>query len=163
MHRERANAAGSTYGQVMSAALLEMEKAMRDGTRFDVLWDLPNVPIRGYKNVIRIAESARANPNRAGGPPLTVTVHQGAANWVTAHAATPANVYYTTGADATGTYRNARFYWELYGPAEEDMRIIPPGETVRFQLDKPGAYRLRVATADTEGRTTVEWRALSRQ
>jgi hypothetical protein len=43
------------------------------------------------------------------------------------------------------------------------MRIIPPGETVRFQLDKPGAYRLRIATADTEGRTTVEWRALSRQ
>jgi hypothetical protein len=162
MHRERANAAGSTYGQVMSAALLEMEKAMRAGTRFDVLWDLPNVPIRGYKNVIRIAESARANPNRAGGPPLTVTVNPGAANWVTAHAATPANVYYTTGADATGTYRNARFYWELYGPAEEDMRIIPPGETVRFQLDKPGKYRLRVATADTEGRTSVEWRSLSR-
>jgi hypothetical protein len=40
------------------------------------------------------------------------------------------------------------------------MRIIPPGETVRFQTGGPGRYRLRVAAADRSGRSAVVWRDL---
>ena len=101
-----------------------------------------------------------ARPNYEGAPSLGVVLFASADGWYTAHAATNADVYYSTGADSGGVYRNARFYWELYGPEDEDMRIIPPAETVRFQLGKPGLYRLRVATVDRSGRSTVVWKEI---
>lgn len=162
LHRERKNQFGVTYGEVMTAALLEMEKAMREGVRFDVLWDLPALSTAGYERVVRIDEKARGVARRDGGPAIEVKLMSGPNGWYTGRAWSEADLYYTTGADAAGVYRNARFYWELYGPAEEDMRIIPPGETVRFQLDKPGKYRLRVAGADRDGRSTVVWRDLQK-
>lgn len=161
LNRERSTAAGSTYGEVMSAAFLEMEKAMREGTRFDVLWDLPELPVNGYGRVVRITEGARTGRTATGpGPAVALTISGGEGGWYTGHAASTADLFYTAGADATGVYRNARFYWELYGPNEEDMQIIPPGETVRFHAPKPGVYRVRAAAMDSEGRTTVIWREI---
>ncbi len=160
MHRERSNGAGSTYGNVMAAALAEAEKAMREGVRFDMLWDLPGLEPRGYARVVRIAGNAPAPARAVGGPRIDLTVQATGNGWFTASAATDADVYYTTGAGPDGIYRNARFYWELYGPNEENMHIIPPGETVRFQTGGPGKYRLRVAAADRAGRSTVVWRDL---
>ncbi len=161
MHRERANGAGGTYGSVMGAALAEMEKAIRDGVRFDVLWDLPGVEPKGYARVVRIGENASAPARRGEGPAVSVTISGGAGGWYTGRAESRGDLYYTTGADATGVYRNARFYWEVYGPEEEDMRIIPPSETVRFHLTRPGKYRARVGAVDREGRSTVEWREIT--
>jgi len=156
---ERKNTAGSTYGEVMAALFWQIQRAMEQGTSFDILWDLPGVKPNGYRQVLQISESTRMERPRYGaGPSLDVTLFPGSDGWYTAHAETNADVFYTTGADSGGVYRNARFYWELYGPEEEDLRIIPPGETVRFQLPKPGAYRLRVATADRSGRSTVVWK-----
>ncbi len=84
---------------------------------------------------------------------------------------TSAPVYYTLGTDSIGVCRNAMVAWELYGPAEEDYRfiqsagsklnVITTGKrseaTIRFQLARPGEYRLRVATVDLAGRTAVVW------
>jgi len=159
LHRERKNGAGSTYGEVMSAVFAEMEKAMRDGVSFDVVWDIPEIRPQGYKRVVKIGEDARV-VRGGGGPALHVEITGGSGGWFTGRASTDADVFYTAGADATGVYRNARFYWELYGPGEEDMQIIPPGETVRFRAPGSGPYRVRVATVDRAGRSTVVWKEI---
>ena len=63
--------------------------------------------------------------------------------------------------------------WELYGPQAEDHQFLGPRDrehavnrtasgaevTVRFKVIKPGSYRLRAATVDTAGRTTVVWKS----
>ena len=84
---------------------------------------------------------------------------------------TTAPVYYTFGADTRGVCHNAMVAGELYGPAEEDYRFLTPqglkprivttGKIseviVEFRLDRPGQYRLRAATVDLAGRSTISW------
>jgi hypothetical protein len=80
-------------------------------------------------------------------------------------------VYYTTGADRRGVYHNAMVLWELYGPGEEDYRtltgrVAPPEPRnsaaavveARFTVERAGRYRLRAATTDLAGRSTVVWK-----
>jgi hypothetical protein len=84
-------------------------------------------------------------------------------------------VYYTLGANPKGIYRNVKVLWELYGPDEEDYRFLL-GENrephirnegkwtrveIEFKIGRPGEYRLRAATVDLAGRTTVVWRSIS--
>ena len=84
-------------------------------------------------------------------------------------------VYYTLGANPKGIYRNVKVLWELYGPGEEDYRFLL-GENrephirnegkwtrveIEFKIGRPGEYRLRAATVDLAGRTTVVWRSIS--
>jgi hypothetical protein len=84
----------------------------------------------------------------------------------------PSPVYYTLGANSKGIYRNVKVLWELYGPGEEDYRFLL-GENreprireegrqtrveIEFKIGRPGQYRLRAATVDLAGRTTVVWR-----
>ncbi len=122
-----------------------------------------------------VLPAARALAAPGGSPPeLTVTV-EAKAGIVIASARvreTGAPVFYTLGAGTDGVYRNALVAWELYGPAEEDCQIFaPPGlkpdvtlepgggvARARFPASKPGRYRLRAATVDAVGRTTVVWR-----
>ena len=61
--------------------------------------------------------------------------------------------------------------WELFGPGEEDYRFLNRDHSeiridqtesvaeveIRFTLNRPGNYRLRVATVDLAGRTAVAW------
>ena len=84
---------------------------------------------------------------------------------------TTAPLYYTLGMNKSGIYHNAFAAWELYGPGEEDYRVLtPPGLEPRavttgrkteviteFGLNRPGQYRLRVAAVDLAGRSTVVW------
>jgi hypothetical protein len=86
-----------------------------------------------------------------------------------------APVYYTLGANAKGIYRNVKVLWELYGPGEEDYRFLlgesqeprlreEDGRTrveIEFKIGRPGPYRLRAATVDLAGRTTVVWRNIA--
>jgi hypothetical protein len=102
------------------------------------------------------------------------TVRGSAPLQVEAHARvqeTTAPIYYTHGADPAGLYHNALVLWELFGPADEDYRFLTPPQLrpttrsagashevqTRFALGRPGQYRLRVATCDLAGRTTVLW------
>jgi len=83
-----------------------------------------------------------------------------------------ADVYYTLGANSKGIYGNAMVLWELYGPGEEDYRFLS-GENrephideegsrtsveIQFTIGQSGEYRLRAATVDLAGRTTVVWK-----
>jgi hypothetical protein len=82
-----------------------------------------------------------------------------------------APIYYTTGADRRGVYHNAMVLWELYGPGAEDYRLLTGRVTrleaiegaaavveTRFAVEQTGRYRLRVATTDLAGRSTVVWK-----
>jgi hypothetical protein len=84
-------------------------------------------------------------------------------------------VFYTTGADARGVHHNARVLWELLGPAPEDYRMLrsigdKPRTTLdgrtatvelEFRVGQPGRYRLRAATTDETGRSTVAWEEIT--
>lgn len=194
LNLERVNRRGVTHRKVMAAAFTELERCLRLGIAFDCLWDLPGLPLDGYREVVRVREDARVEvmsrgrravrsgprvPERAdgAGPELTVLecglIGLGPTATVKAVARVvegDAPVYYTTGTDREGLYPNVRVLWELYGPGEEDYRSIlathievdprRPGEAIveiRFQLDRPGRHRLRVATTDLAGRSTVVW------
>lgn len=121
-------------------------------------------------------------PERAGGTPPQLTVKlstRSAADAVeiTARAriqGTAGKVYYSYGADDEGVYRNAMVAWELYGPEEQDQVVLTPNRlrpnvvtdssgatvTVNFKLTSPGNYRLRAATVDVAGRTSVVWQSI---
>jgi hypothetical protein len=133
------------------------------------------------KGTLAILDGARA-PERADGTPpqLAVTLSsRSEANTVeiTARARveeTTAKIYYTFGADDEGVYSNAMVAWEIYGPGEQDQLVLIPdklkprveidrsGGTVvmSFKLTSPGNYRLRAATVDVTGRTTVVWQPI---
>ena len=86
-----------------------------------------------------------------------------------------APVFYTLGTDPDGVYQNAVVAWELYGPGEEDYRPLQPPRlqprvdrragryevAVNFRIAKPGNYRLRAATVDLAGRSTVVWTSIT--
>jgi hypothetical protein len=85
---------------------------------------------------------------------------------------TTAPVFYTQGAGKDGIYRNTYVLWELYGPEEEDYTdfwkerwnvVVREKDKsaivkIKFKIDKPGNYRLRVSTTDVAGRSTVVWK-----
>jgi len=85
---------------------------------------------------------------------------------------TTAPVFYTQGAGKDGIYRNTYVLWELYGPEEEDytdfwkerwdVAVVEKGNSatveIKFNINKPGNYRLRVSTTDVAGRSTVVWK-----
>ena len=117
-------------------------------------------------------------PERPAGKPPQLSVElsaqdNAAPNTFTARArvtegASP--VYYTTGTDERGVYQNVMVVWELYGPREEDYRTLasrvtqlpaadqPAWVETTFTVSQPGRYRLRAATTDLAGRSTVVWK-----
>jgi len=86
-----------------------------------------------------------------------------------------APIYYTLGADPKGIYKNVKVFWELYGPEEEDYRsllnwnqephVYDEGARayvdIKSKINRPGKYRLRAATVDLAGRTTVVWKNIT--
>jgi hypothetical protein len=194
LNLERVNGKGVKYREVMSNFFTEIERCLRLGVAFDLLWDLPGIQPSGYREIVRIREDGKVEvvensqplmlnharvPVRPSGPPpnlnVTLSASEGKAPLaITARAnvvETTAPVYYTFGTDTKGVYHNAMVAWELYGPGEEDYRFLtPPGlkprvvkaaksseVLVEFKLDHPGNYRLRAATVDLAGRSTVTW------
>ena len=131
---------------------------------------------------LTVLDRARA-PERAGGTPprlaITLSSHSEAdAVEITARGRveeTSAKVYYTFGADDEGVYRNAMVAWEIYGPEEENQLVLIPNRLkpsvvmdgsggtvdVSFKLNSPGSYRLRAATVDVTGRTSVVWQPIT--
>ncbi|MBL8209302.1 MAG: hypothetical protein JNK87_01245 [Bryobacterales bacterium] len=190
LNLERTNGRGVTHRAVMSLFFSEIERLFKSGEPFDLLWDLPNLPPTGYRNVIRVREDATvegapaAKPPAAleGAPPrLTLTLSPQATPkdlQITAKARvdeTSNKVFYTFGTDSDGVYRNALVAWELYGPESPDQLLLIPDQLkpraildntggtveVTFSLTRPGRYRLRAATVDTAGRATVVWHPLT--
>jgi hypothetical protein len=149
LNLERVNSKGVKYRAVMHNFFTEIERCFRLGVSFDLLWDLPGIAPKGYREVVRVREDgkvevhadgrsvvldhARAVVRPAGlAPRLTVTLAAQAtekATEITALAKvveTTAPVYYTLGADIEGVYHNAMVAWELYGPEDEDYLFLMP-------------------------------------
>ncbi|MFN0166362.1 MAG: hypothetical protein ACKV22_08010 [Bryobacteraceae bacterium] len=195
LNLERINRRGVKHRVVMSNFFTEIERCLRLGVEFDLLWDLPGKAVTGYRETVRIREDGKVEvtqngktavtglarvPVRPGGEPPRLSVVHSAQSGpdaveVTARARvveTTAPVFYTFGADTTGIHHNALVAWEVFGPHEEDeVYLMPAGlkpkvdpargqVEVTFKLKRPGSYRLRAATVDLAGRSTVVWRRL---
>ncbi len=132
--------------------------------RKSTLHDGPRIPNRSAGDPPRLSIELSTE---TGNVPLTVTIRA-----ILVEGSSP--VYYTLGADSEGIYRNMKVLWELYGPDEEDYRfllsenqhphIIEEGKQTKVELKfiirQPGKYRLRAATVDMAGRTTVAWKSI---
>jgi hypothetical protein len=197
LNMERTNTHGVKYRRVMGNFLTEIERCIRLGVGFDLLWRLDSIAPQGYREIVVIREdgmvevssrqgfmlldSARVPERPAGDPPkLAVDVYPGtsaAPAEITVRALVTtgsAPVYYTQGANAEGIYRNQIVLWELYGPEPEDYtdfwgrRWDAPvthhdgyaSSELRFAIEKPGHYRLRVSTSDLAGRSATVWKEL---
>ncbi len=149
LNLERANTQGVKYRKVMQNFFTEIERCLRLGISFDLLWDLPGIAPQGYREMVRIREDGKVEVHAAGksmvldgarvparpagaAPHLAVAFRahsDGKSVEVAALAAvteTTAPVYYTVGADFGGIYHNAMVAWELYGPEEEDYLFLMP-------------------------------------
>jgi hypothetical protein len=194
LNLERMNQKGVKYRTVMSNVFTEIERCLRLGVAFDLLWDLPGVQPSGYRETVHVREDGKVEveaegrgvvldqarvPVRPSGIPPGLAVELSAREGkapleITARASVVENsapVFYTYGTDSAGVYHNAVVAWEIYGPGEEDYRHLQPAGlkprvtrkdssyevTVNFTLARPGNYRLRTATVDLAGRTTVTW------
>ena len=147
LNLERHNREGIKYRTVMHNFFTEIEKAIRLGVAFDLLWDLPELKLSGYREVVRIREDGKVEvtendetvlhetartPTRPNGIPPILTVDTSISQANTAfevHACATvtkgsASVYYTRGADKSGIYNNEMVLWELFGPEEEDYRFL---------------------------------------
>jgi hypothetical protein len=143
LNMERTNQYGIKYRQVMSNFLLEIERCLRLGVEFDLFWNLENLALPEYREVITVQETGQVlvaaegkvqllnsgrTPERPAGvaPQLLVAVTTDATVrpvTVTARAKVTegsAPIFYTPGMDKNGVYHNQYVLWELYGPAEED-------------------------------------------
>ena len=129
----------------------------------------------------RVLDGPRVPPRAPGPPPeLKVTLVEkvsGGGLQISALAKvveTSAPVYYTYGAATDGVVYNEMVAWELYGPKPQDHEFLTPenwakavtptptgGEVrVKFKVTRPGIYRLRASTVDTDGRSTVVWKQI---
>lgn len=147
LNLERHNTEGVKYRTVMHNFFTEIERAIRLGVAFDLLWDLPDLRLSDYREVVRIREDgqvevrdsgkttlhedARTPPRPTGTPPtlaLNMAVSQTDAPFEVCVCATvtqgAASVYYTRGADESGIYNNEMVLWELFGPEAEDYRFL---------------------------------------
>ena len=131
----------------MSNFFTEIERCLRFGVAFDLLWDLEGLKLSGYREVVRIREDGKVEINESGkkglheggrvpfrppGKPPQLTIElsndEGRTPLEITAAATIAQgsaaVYYTLGANAQGVYENAMVLWELLGPEAEDYRFL---------------------------------------
>lgn len=195
LNLERKNRKGVQYRTVMGNFFTEIERCIRMGVAYDLVWDVDGLQLRDYREVVRVREDGKVEVETGGRKvvhdgPRTPARPEGTSPKLTVElAAQPgglparfkalanltegsAPVYYTVGANKQGVYENAKICWELYGPEEEDYRFLlwnnspPKIETdddrstveLEFDIQQPGRYRLRAATVDRAGRTTVVWK-----
>ncbi|MBM3755250.1 MAG: hypothetical protein FJW38_14860 [Acidobacteria bacterium] len=156
---------------VMSRFFAEIERSLREGVSFDLFWDIPGLRLDGCGDIVRVPANTQAvDRRRANGPRLSVTIANGVATAQVEQ--TDAPVYYTLGADPSGVLHNALVLWELFGPNDEDYFSLLAKDMrpdvrwhsatqaeVRIALPQlaAGRYRLRGATVDTAGHSTVVW------
>ena len=147
LNLERYNREGVKYRTVMHNFFTEIERAIRFGVAFDLIWDLEGLKLSDYREVVRIREDGKVTvnesnetvlhegarlPARPNGIPPTLCVNvpipQADVPIEVQASATvtegSASVYYTRGANEVGVYNNEMVLWELFGPEEEDYRFL---------------------------------------
>ncbi len=147
LNLERRNREDVKYRTVMHNFFTEIERAIRLGVAFDLVWNLEGLELSDYREVVRIREDGKVEvhedndmvlhdsariPTRPTGTSPTLAVDasilQTDASFEVHACATvtkgSAAVYYTRGADKNGIYNNEMVLWELFGPEEEDYRFL---------------------------------------
>lgn len=147
LNLERLNRKGVKHRVIMSNFFTEIERCIRHGVAYDLVWDLEGIDASGYREVVRIREDGKVQviaegkealleaariPIRPSGEPpqLTIELSTSAGKApvkITARATIvqgAAPVYYTIGANAQGIYENSMVCWELFGPGEENYRFL---------------------------------------
>ena len=66
LNLERTNRAGVKYRTVMGNFFQEVERAVRQGVAFDLLWDLPATQPKGYREVVRVREDGKVEVDESG-------------------------------------------------------------------------------------------------
>jgi hypothetical protein len=139
LNMERSNSFGVTYRQVMNNFYIEIERCLRLGIEFDLFWNLENLKLPDYREVVTIREDGKLDvlkdgktvlldrariPNRPeGSPPELVVETKVIGHNIIASAEvkeTTAPIFYTPGADKNGIHNNQYVLWEIFGPEEED-------------------------------------------
>ena len=143
LNMERINSKGVKYRDVMSNFYIEIERCIRLGIEYDSFWNIQNLELDGYREIIEIREDGKIEvtkngmtkildsartPERPDGvsPQLAVKINstKGKVHTeIAAHAEVTEGsspIFYTQGANKDGIYRNVFVLWELYGPEEED-------------------------------------------
>ena len=198
LNMERKNGNGVKYRDVMNNFYIEIERYIRLGVEYDIFWNMENLELNDYREIVTIREDGKVKvaqngksklfdsariPERPDGdrPQLSVEIETSNGNklgTIKARAKVTegsAPIYYTQGAGKNGIYRNTYVLWELYGPEEEDytdfwnerwdVPILEEKKStsveIKFSLDTPGNYRLRVSTTDVAGRSTVVWKEIN--
>jgi hypothetical protein len=198
LNMERKNSYGIKYRDVMSNFYVEIERCIRLGIAYDMFWNLDDLNLTGYDEIVEIREDGKVKitrngkskllntarlPERPGSTPpqLSVKIQGTDGNKTGSYTATAtisagaSPVYYTQGADKNGVYRNTYVLWELYGPDEEDFtdfwnerwNSVVSEENdnatveLKFSIDKPGKYRLKISAADMAGRSSVVWKEIN--
>ena len=163
LNLERCNREGVKYRTVMGNFFTEIERAIRLGVAFDLLWDIDGLKLSDYREVVHIREDGKVEvktdsemvlyegartPTRPNGTPPTLTLNLSIGQTdapveVCASAAVTkgsASVYYTRGADESGVYNNGIVLWELFGPQEEDYRFLNRDQSeMRINQTESGA------------------------
>ena len=197
LNMERINSHGVKYREVMSNFYIEIERCIRLGVEYDLFWNLENLKLNDYREIVVIREDGKVEvtkngttkildsarkPERPEGiqPQLSVEIESASGKAPSAIAARAivtdgsAPIYYTQGANKDGIYRNVYVLWELYGPEEEDytdfwkerwdVSVVENDNSataeIKFNIDKPGNYRLKVSTSDLAGRSKVVWKKI---
>ena len=197
LNMERINSHGVKYRDVMSNFYIEIERCIRLGIEYDAFWDIEDLELNGYDEIVGIREDGKVEitkngkskllnsartPERPEGilPKLAVEINSTsnkAPSTITAVAEVTEGtspIYYTQGANKEGIYRNVYVLWELYGPEEEDytdfwndrwdVSVTEKDNSataeIKFKIDKPGNYKLKVSISDLAGRSSVVWKEI---
>ena len=197
LNMERINSQGVKYRDVMSNFYIEIERCIRLGIEYDLFWNLEDLELNGYDEIVEIRKDGKVEitkngksklfnsartPERPDGvlPQISVEIESTSgivSSEITAHAKVTEGsspIYYTQGAGKDGIYKNSYVLWELYGPEEEDytdfwndrwnVSVTEKNNSaiaeIKFNIDKPGNYRLKVSTSDLAGRSKVVWKEI---
>lgn len=143
LNMERANHHGVKYREVMNNFYIEIERCIRLGVEYDLFWNMENLELERYREVVHIMEDGKVEISKSGdskmlnsarvperpdgdAPQLSVELelengHKPGgviARATVKEGSSP--IYYTQGADKKGVYHNQYVLWEMYGPQEED-------------------------------------------
>lgn len=198
LNMERINSKGVKYRDVMNNFYIEIERCIRLGVEYDSYWNLQDLELNDYREIVviredgnvevikngmtKILDSAR-KPKRPDGvsPQLSVEIKSSNEKGVSIISARAdvtegsSPIYYTQGAGKDGIYKNTYVLWELYGPEEEDYTdfwkdrwdvLVSESDNsanveIKFNIDRPGNYRLKVSTSDLAGRSKVIWKEIN--
>ncbi len=185
LNYEKRNSSGLQIREVLSRVAAEIERCFRQGVSYDLAWDLDQLDLSGYREIIRVkpdgrvlvktrGEESEFNTPRwpirpegeAPGLEVALSTHEGEAPlFLVAEAKVTEKlspVYFSPQHDEKGVWRNTKVIWQLYGPGPDRYRNVSSqvdadSGILALELEEPGLYRLRASVVDRAGRTSVRW------